>query len=509
MSQHTISILLFCLWHGSLAFCAYSNNLQNTRYTHLALRSTGAASTDEIVSTNNDYHNLLQSNHSDFIRHQLDVCVGITKRDIQDGNYTAFRSRFHEHPRCTARFGEVISHAFTMASTNEERVAAIQNAKAVLRYAEQSSDFVSKELIDSMVQSLSSHSIRNFRVRQIISFEEDLKSSKASEVGEFVHEYNEMQLLGRLYYSAIKACEQCSRDIGLSVDHAGFTVLLAMCRAATTVNEENQQFTRNGMMLDAAISDHFNGIKAPGCRFLFSSSHGLDSTNVRPRSRRLVVAFSSLGNGLVRFEFGGSLGQLNRQLHKDNSDTFDVLFVADPSQSWYQKDSHGQFAGFQEYEKRIRLSSLPYSQISMVGDSMGGSAALLFSHLATDSVMAFSPQVNLNEDVHVSRNDMTQSIRDEFQSRLYQSVEQSINDGVMVFIHRGVEECDVRHSDALRWHLFNLDDMELNQSISSASRTTKGGLRVIEHTSCNHHQIAVHLKEKGQLVRELSSLLHR
>jgi hypothetical protein len=37
---------------------------------------------------------------------------------------------------------------------------------------------------------------------------------------------------------------------------------------------------------------------------------------------------------------------------------------------------------------------------------MGGSAALLFSHILTDAVVVFSPQVNLNEDEHVSRYDV-------------------------------------------------------------------------------------------------------
>jgi hypothetical protein len=49
---------------------------------------------------------------------------------------------------------------------------------------------------------------------------------------DFIPECNELQLLWRLYYSAIRAVEPCLNEIGLSVDHAGFTVLLALCRAA-------------------------------------------------------------------------------------------------------------------------------------------------------------------------------------------------------------------------------------------------------------------------------------
>jgi hypothetical protein len=37
---------------------------------------------------------------------------------------------------------------------------------------------------------------------------------------------------------------------------------------------------------------------------------------------------------------------------------------------------------------------------------MGGSTALLFSHISTDAVVVFSPQVDLNGDEHVSRYDV-------------------------------------------------------------------------------------------------------
>ncbi len=60
--------------------------------------------------------------------------------------------------------------------------------------------------------------------------------------------------------------------------------------------------------LDVASSDQFNGIITPGCLLMFSRKLGVTSPSsacngadggARGRSEHLVIAFSSLGNGLV------------------------------------------------------------------------------------------------------------------------------------------------------------------------------------------------------------------
>jgi len=292
-------------------------------------------------------------------------------------------------------------------------------------------------------------------------------------------------------------------EVGLTPDHTGFTTLLALCRASSASAAASAaasegvstptkaiMHTKSGAMLDAALSNHFNGIAAPGCRFLFSPQHGHGLDSHRARAKHLVVAFSSLGNGVVRHEFGGSLAKLNNR----GDATVDVLFVADPAQSWYQKDDRGYFDGFSQYERRIKAASRPYKHISLIGDSMGGSAALLFSHLATDSVVAFSPQVDLIGDDHVSRDDMTPMIKDMFRRRLFESVGTAIKGGVQMFVHRGVEESDTRHTDKLVSEL-------------AGESLKHDNLRVIVHSDCNHHQVAVHLKERGQLLNAVSNIL--
>ncbi len=111
-------------------------------------------------------------------------------------------------------------------------------------------------------------------------------------------------------------------------------ILLALCRASADELSSTSSAPHEGeeaeaeaeeeagwmARLDKALLDHFNGIIAPGCRFMFSCRHGVTSPSsarngtdggVRGRSGRLVIAFSSLGNGLVRHEFGGSLTLVN------------------------------------------------------------------------------------------------------------------------------------------------------------------------------------------------------
>ncbi|KAL7551757.1 hypothetical protein ACHAWF_014946 [Thalassiosira exigua] len=454
---------------------------------------------------------------SDFFERQLDVCrriVAEAEAEDDDGPRPRGRgaegkgeavagirrSKFREHPRCTARFGEALLRARDGATGEDERLRAVHNARSVVDYVESRRESgaapIREGLIADLAAALRARPLRRFRVKQI----EDAPAPPRREDGtkpDFAAEDADQEILGRLYYSAVRAGAKCLDEVGLTPDHSGITCLLALCRAASSVvSAASENATDPEAELDAALSNHFNGITAPGCRFKFSRRHGIQNPSGMGRAKSLVIAFSSLGMGLVRFEWQGSLAKLNNQLHAEGGDSFDVLFVADPSQSWYQKGSRGgrDFVGFREYEKRIRAASRPYGRVSLVGDSMGGSGALLFSHLATEAVVAFSPQVNLAGDAHVSRYDMTARIREKYVRRLLSSVDE-VGFGVRVIVHRGVENADIGHTDFL-----------VNRFSQDAPKGPRhsGELEVIEHPDCEHHNIAAHLKEKGQLAKVLS-----
>ncbi len=369
------------------------------------LRSDSAGPLGDVPSSN--LHTMppeFEPNHPSFFHRQLELCRRIITEDSNDFYLSGDRigvpterHRFVEHSRCTARFGEVLLHARDHASSDDEYKFAIYNAQSVVDYVEttlQNSNntcVVRYGLTDDIAGCLSTRSLFQFRKRQL---ECDASDS------DFTPEQFDLELIGRMYYSAISRTEPCLREVGLTFDHTGFTTMLALCRASSAMDYASMTsstyqclpvLSEPGARLDAALSNHFNGITVNGCRFFFSHHHGLDSCEPKTRAKHLVVAFSSLGNGIVRHEFGGSLAKLNNQM----DESFDVLFVADPAQSWYQKDDGGGFEGFAQYESRIKAASKPYERVSLIGDSMGGSGALLFSHLATDSVVAFSPQVDL------------------------------------------------------------------------------------------------------------------
>lgn len=56
---------------------------------------------------------------------------------------------------------------------------------------------------------------------------------------------------------------------------------------------------------------------------------------------------------------------------------------------------------FNDYFDRLSQVTSRYKRVLMLGDSMGASAALLFSPLAT-AVQAFSPQVHSTDDLQCS-----------------------------------------------------------------------------------------------------------
>lgn len=122
------------------------------------------------------------------------------------------------------------------------------------------------------------------------------------------------------------------------------------------------------------------------------------SADGRPCARALVVAFGSAPGtpnwgGLLSRVYAaaakeGEQGSSNSQLVP--AAQFDVLYVVDPCRAWYG----GGGDGWAQYERRLRRCVEGYARVVMLGDSMGATAALLASPLATH-VLAFCPQVPL------------------------------------------------------------------------------------------------------------------
>jgi len=107
------------------------------------------------------------------------------------------------------------------------------------------------------------------------------------------------------------------------------------------------------------------------------------------RTKGLIVAFA-----------GGALHLAmipQREFVKSLSDVpTDKLFLVDPLQSWFLNDPNGEWKGFEYLSEKLSELFQEYQKVLLIGNCMGASGAMLFSHLA-DRVLVFNPHVALHE----------------------------------------------------------------------------------------------------------------
>ena len=104
-------------------------------------------------------------------------------------------------------------------------------------------------------------------------------------------------------------------------------------------------------------------------------------------SEVLFVTFGGIAGGLgvAPFEFAAITAGLG----------VDTIFVRDVRQAWYQRGLPGYGSDVAEVARSLGalVGQHPYRRVVMLGNSMGGFAALLFGALlGADEVHAFSPQ---------------------------------------------------------------------------------------------------------------------
>ncbi|MEW5319309.1 MAG: hypothetical protein WDW38_010469 [Sanguina aurantia] len=189
-------------------------------------------------------------------------------------------------------------------------------------------------------------------------------------------------------------------------------------------------------------------------------------------SQVLVVAFGS-APGLPNW--GGMLGRMYSAAKEDSHRSYDVLYVVDPSRLWYEG---GDAATFQRlYYDRLRRYTRRYSHVVMVGDSMGASAALMCSPLAT-AVLAFCPQVDLaTSSIRPARSPAWQQ---SLGATLLAAVEESTAD-ITVFTGTWQHDIDQVHSlpKKVRHTIFPADS----------------------------HRLALHLERQGKLMPIVQEVL--
>ncbi|KAK9830263.1 hypothetical protein WJX72_010668 [[Myrmecia] bisecta] len=105
-------------------------------------------------------------------------------------------------------------------------------------------------------------------------------------------------------------------------------------------------------------------------------------------TRVLVVTYAS-APGVPNW--GGLLKRILAATAEPAHQCFDQMYVVDGSRSWYHG---GDKEVVDEWFARMKLATDRYQKVLMLGDSMGGTGALIFSPLAT-AVQVFCPQVDL------------------------------------------------------------------------------------------------------------------
>ncbi|KAH7295312.1 hypothetical protein KP509_27G042400 [Ceratopteris richardii] len=172
----------------------------------------------------------------------------------------------------------------------------------------------------------------------------------------------------------------------------------------------------------------------------------------------VVVAFGS-APGVPNW--GGLLSRIRKAMLADNKKSaFDVLYVVDTRRSWYTETKLGEewhhasltaspgcpsgtamrekecatVGGY--FQQELQEALKDYKRVVMIGDSMGASAGLLFSPLAT-SVIAFCPQVDMIESaIRPGRG------RDWFRSYKQSLINAVVESSAHITVHCGSWEHD-------------------------------------------------------------------
>jgi len=113
---------------------------------------------------------------------------------------------------------------------------------------------------------------------------------------------------------------------------------------------------------------------------------------INNNSDKLIVAFGSLiinQTDKLRFEFVNTINK--------TFPNYSTLYVIDTNHCWYHQGLKGHTHNIQSTIRYLRKIIDSYNEVTFIGISMGGYAAILFgSLLNVKNVIAFKPQTIIN-----------------------------------------------------------------------------------------------------------------
>ena len=369
------------------------------------------------------------------------------------------------HPHYTRAAGELCLDASLRGAIPH----AVQNAKASLRLLEDDQGGDAEAVAQRFGQFL--HDAEAERCRVINTVKKRVTEQPDAEV-----EGSESSTVEALYQVLVSAVSPVLGSEGFTLDAFGFVVCLATLRLILSEGHTNSQ-----RHLEEVLTSRFHGGRGTREDYRFEFVKG----SCQRECRIMVVAFSSLGDYLIRPEWTKTLDGL----------AVDRLHVMDPACSWYMQSPACDWSGFEWYEARLKAWLSGYKIVILLGDSMGGSGALLFSHLAT-CVIAFVPQVCLSDDIHCRREDFSQSLREEFSATLLRNLDEARHrkDVATILVHRGGAAPDQAHTA-----LLGGTEVGFEQHIEDCSvGLVAPGLTIVVH-DCTDHFVSSHMKQAGLL----------
>ena len=183
---------------------------------------------------------------------------------------------------------------------------------------------------------------------------------------------DDMSVVQCLYKLAVDAVRPVLAALGFCEDSDGLLAWFALAKAvaasaASAESLETEILQPYRPMLEEALTGWWH---AGVSRFeLRSLSDGSDDTT----GGTVIVVCSSLGTGIVRPEWGGTLRQLSLgAAAAASTGRVDVLHVIDPSSTWWSQDPGCCWDGFSYYQGEVATRVAGYDKVLVLGDSMGG-----------------------------------------------------------------------------------------------------------------------------------------
>lgn len=370
------------------------------------------------------------------------------------------------HPHYTTRFDLLLLER--MLSDNvDDQVAATMNFSAVLAFSALTTgdrealcrEFVyalNEDAVERKYKTLEKALLIRREVRQQQVDNEDFASIE-TDMSDVTSLY---ELTAKILFQETALLSK----MGFTANEFGISTALAMLKAFASSS------VLEGVGISAArLEESFTSWWHAGRgRFEFRKGN---AEGKEERSRRgILVIFSSLGSGIARPEWSGSIRGVAKHPN------LDVLHVMDPAFSWYCQDSECEWKGGEYYLSELTRYLADYRAVFYLGDSMGAAAALRFSGLA-NGILAFTPQVEISQYEAITRLDFALATKKEFQRELLSVVK---NSKAAITIHYG-KDCD--------------EDVH---QIRLLPRPLPPNVKLVDH-DFDDHILSLHLREQGKL----------